>query len=367
MNSIPANDDVSFDPISLPTAAPAALSDDFVDMVRVRNAVLREVNDGSDVDAQTPDDLRPLYLPDPDERRQLWLVRRGGQVIGRIGVDLPQVDGSRTAFWFLDLLSAHHGNGIGTRAHQEIIEPTARQHGRSVLQTWAQHREEHGERLDSPAGLGSIPLDHAARFGIRNGYTLAQVERRSEFDLTTGLRRVRELLTGAEEKAAGYRVVHWQVPTPAEFVDDYAWLKSRMSTDAPAADLEWDEEPWDAERIARHDAVLVRGDGGRALVTAAQHIASGRLVAFNELTIQSDPEGATSQEDTLVLAEHRGHRLGMLVKCAGLLAWPAIAPRSSRVVTYNAEENRPMLDVNEAIGFVPVAYEGAWKKTLVTP
>ncbi len=359
----PNDRDVIFEPITLPTSADSAPSDQFTEMVRVRNAVLREVS-GSDVDAQTPTDLLPLFVPGPDEERHLWLLRRGGQVIGRLGIDLPQVEGSRMAFWFLDILAAHHGEGIGTRAHEEIIEPTARRHGRSVLQAWAQHAEEEGERIDSPAGLGSIPRDHAARFFLRNGYTLAQVERRSEFDLTSGLPHVDELFAAAEQAAAGYRIVQWQVPTPAEYADDYAWLKSRMNTDAPAADLEWDEEPWDAERVARHDALLVRGDGGRALVTAAQHIASGRLVAFNELTIQSDPAGATSQEDTLVLKEHRGHRLGMLVKCAGLSAWPQIAPRSTRVVTYNAEENRPMLDVNEAIGFVPVAYEGAWKRVL---
>lgn len=364
MNTHIATDStVSFDPVALPTASDEGLSPDFEEMTRVRNAVLREVM-GSDVDAQTPEDLAPLFVPDPDELRYLWLIRRGGEVIGRLGVDIPQIDGSRTAFWFLDILAAHHGQGIGTRVHAEIVEPTARAHGRTVLQTWAQHAEEPGERLPSPAGLGSVPRDHAARFGLALGYTLAQVERRSEFDLTTGLPHVEVLFAAAQTAAEGYRIVQWQVPTPAEYVEDYAWLKSRMSTDAPAADLEWDEEPWDAERIARHDATLVRGQDGRALVTAAQHIETGRLVAFNELTIQSDPEGVTSQEDTLVLTEHRGHRLGMLVKCAGLLAWPALAPLSTRVVTYNAEENRPMLDVNEAIGFVPVAYEGAWKKVL---
>lgn len=358
-----AVDEIVFEEVTLPRPD-AEIPASFVEMIRVRNAVLREVNGTAEEDQQ-PGDLAPLFHPDPDEIRFLWLIRRGGEVIGRIGVDLPQVEGSRTAFWFLDMLSAHHGLGIGSRAHEEVIEPTARAHGRSILQVWALHREDaDAARIDSPAGLGSVPRDHAARFGARNGYALAQVVRRSAFDLRSDRARLERLRADAQTAAHDYRVVQWQVPTPAEFADDYAWMKSRMNTDAPAADLEWDEEPWDAERVARHDEMLVRGEGGRALVTAAQHVPTGRLVAFNELTIQSDPAGITSQEDTLVLREHRGHRLGMLVKAAGLLAWSEIAPRSPRVVTYNAEENRPMLSVNEEIGFVPVGYEGAWKKVL---
>ena len=104
-------------------------------------------------------------------------------------------------------------------------------------------------------------------------------------------------------------------------------MKSRMITDAPSAALEFDEEAWDAARIAQHDAKYT--DVGRTIqVTAAQHIETGELVRFQRArrSARTAPR-PRYQEDTLVLKEHRGHKLGTLVKCAGLLSWREIAPR----------------------------------------
>ena len=348
-------------PLAFPTRLDAADAADFLDMIDVRNRVYREIN-GHDDEAITAAELLPHYQPDPRETRIMWIALLDGRVVGRAGIDIPLEEDSKIAFWQIELLRAAWGRGIGSAAYA-LIEGAARAHGRTVLQSWAAHPAADGPQLQPPTGFGSIPDDRAARFYGRHGYTLEQVERNSAFDLRAPFDGVERLLADAEAASADYRVVQWFAPAPAAYVEGYAWMKSRMSTDAPAAEMEFDEEVWDAARVARHDALYT--DAGRLLlVTAAQHIATGELCAFNELVVGADRTEASHQEDTLVLRHHRGHRLGTLVKCAGLLRWRELVPDSARVLTYNAEENRPMLDINEAIGFVPIAYGGAWKKVL---
>lgn len=354
--------DVEFRTLTIPASADAADADDFIAMTHARNVIYREIS-GNDDEAMTPAELLPHYQPDPDELRYVWNILADGRTIGRVGVDIPLEEGSRTAYWLVELLEEFAGRGIGSAGYA-LVEQTAREHGRSVLQSWAEHPDAPGPRLEPPTGFGSIPDDRAARFYRRHGYTLEQVERRSALDLAATVDHVEALLAEAEAKAVGYHVEQWLLPTPADFVDGYAWAKSRMSTDVPAAALEFDEETWDADRLARHEQRLLDG-GHTVLVTVAVEDGTGTVAAFNELLIGADRTAITQQNDTLVLREHRGHRLGMLIKCAGLRRWRGLMPDSPRVVTYNAEENRPMLDINEAIGFTPASYTAAWKKTLV--
>ncbi|WP_029144345.1 GNAT family N-acetyltransferase [Microbacterium luticocti] len=362
MNPIPAHDDVQLRPLVIPHSVDAADAADFVDMVRVRNAVYRELN-GNDDESNTPAEILPNYRDETYERTLMWLAVRHGEPVGRAMLTLPLEPGSRVAYVNIELLRAAWGLGIGREA-AAVLREAAAQAGRTVLQAWATHTgTDEADRLTAPTGFGSIPRDHTARFLQAQGFTLEQIERKSALELTDATAdRVDRLLDEAIRVATGYRIVSWSAPTPPEYVDGYAWMKSRMLTDIPSAALEFDEEAWDAARVADYEKSYL--EAGRTLhVTAAQHVATGELAAFNELVIGADRTEATHQEDTLVLAEHRGHRLGMLVKCAALRDWRAFAPHSPRVITYNAEENRPMLDINEAIGFEPVAYNGAWKQT----
>ena len=90
----------------------------------------------------------------------------------------------------------------------------------------------------------------------------------------------------------------------------------------------------------------------------------GRLVAFTDLQVPlAQPERA-HQGGTLVLREHRGHRLGALMKAAVLRELAATMPEVRRISTYNSEDNTPMVAVNEALGFRPAGQLSTWSLRL---
>lgn len=360
--SIPLVAGATLHPLSLPARADAADAAELREFAAMRNRLYRELRGRADEDL-TARELLPMLRSTPDQATYSWAVRREGELIGRAGLNVPLSAGAQRAFGFIELFPAVWGEGIAS-AVLPHLESVSLSHGRTMLQAWAEQPPSDGPHLSAPTGFGSVPDDHISRFLQRHGFTLEQVVRASALELSDdNLAAIRSLRDEAERASNEYRVVQWMTPTPPEFADGYAWMKSRMVIDVPSAGLGYDEEEWDAARVARMDRD--RAEGGYIFqITAAQHITTGELCAFNELRFASDPDASTHQHDTLVLAGHRGHRLGMLIKCAALLTWKNVAPLSPRVITYNAEENRPMLAINEALGFRPFAYEGAWTKDL---
>jgi len=354
-------DELTITPIRVPEAdvtAPEAA--DFRAAVEVRNRVGAATRGADAVDV-TAAQMLPQWKT-TDEEVHGWLVRSGGAVAGRGMMYIPLEEASRRAQLRVELLPEFWGRGYGRRVLR-FLEDRARERGRDILQSWSEHMPTGADRLDARTGFGSIPLDPASRLMSGAGYSLEQVYRISTLDLTRPLDAIEPLRESARSAASGYRYVSWLTPTPDEWVEDYAWMKSRMSTDAPAGDAVIDEETWDADRIRRMEDRW-SASGMTALVGAAQHVESGRLVAFTELISFRVPGKPIDQNDTLVLKDHRGHRLGALVKTETLLRARDVFPEGLRIVTGNAEENRPMLAVNEAMGFTPTRYNGEWQKVV---
>ena len=159
-----------------------------------------------------------------------------------------------------------------------------------------------------------------------------------------------------------YRATIWHGPTPAELQDDVAELFRRMSIDAPSAELEYEEEVWDAERIRARDAEVTAG--GHVLLFTLIHAGDGSPAAFSILEIPLTSTGFAYQNETLVHGEHRGRRLGLLSKALNLQALKTFRPDVERIHTWNAGENRHMLAINDEMGFRPTGWEGLWQLKL---
>jgi GNAT superfamily N-acetyltransferase len=161
-----------------------------------------------------------------------------------------------------------------------------------------------------------------------------------------------------------YRTFTFITPWPAEYREDQCELARKMSTDEPAGDGDHEEEVWDEQRIEESDALLA-AQRSRKLAAVAQHIESGRLVAFTELLLSPDRPGEAWQMATLVHPEHRGHRLGLAVKLANLEFLEETEPSIRQVVTGNAGVNAPMIAINEMLGFKVVSEGSFWQKSLL--
>ena len=170
-------------------------------------------------------------------------------------------------------------------------------------------------------------------------------------------------LASATHASVGYRTVTWQGRTPEGWLDDIALLRTRSSTEEPNAGIQQTEDVWTAERVRSVDDLQATSPR-ILLTTVALHEASGRLAGYTELDVPPEADRPVEQAHTLVLREHRGHRLGTLLKLVNLRELAARFPGRRLVETMNAEENRHMLDVNDALGFETDSYSARWKKNI---
>jgi len=346
--------------LAIPATLDSPGAADFAATVDVRNAVEAAALGTRELAPSV--EILLANWNDPYDPKRLFVARVDGRIVARGLLGLPMEEGSVVAWCIAEVLPEFQGRGIGT-ALMEVVEAEAAKAGRTTLQSFAAHAPGEGERLPSPTGFGAVPRDNReVRFLLDRGYALEQVDRYSRFELDGTEERIGEFRADSEASAGSdYRYIEWTGDTPEQYLTAMAELSARMATDAPSADMDIDEEVWDAARVRDRDARL-RAGGLTQVWAVAEHIPSGELVAMSGLEVSDNLDMAVNQADTLVRADHRGHRLGMLVKAGNLQQLRRVFPDRGVVATFNAEENRPMLQVNEDLGFVPAGYYGNWKK-----
>lgn len=334
--------------------------DEFVAFTEIENATQVRAYGTRDVEIRA-EELLPHYR-DPHEEVRFIAARDGDRIVGRLVLQRT-LEAPETGFVELQVRPECEGLGVG-RALADRLDDLAAHLALTKLLTYVPSAPgaPGDERLTSPTGHGSVALgDRGTCFLLARGWRLEQVERGSRLALPADAEALRMLRAEAERHADGYRLHTWVGLTPASMRPGMAELMERMTTDAPSAGLEEPAESWDADRVLENETRLSAGRD--VLTTVAEHTGSGRLAGMTWFSVPRG-EVPVRQWDTIVRSEDRGHRLGMLLKVANLQALEERFPGRPSVVTWNAEENRHMLDVNEAIGFVPMGYDGGWRKDL---
>lgn len=289
---------------------------------------------------QTDDPLGPPWSPRrmrswvkyPGDPAETWLCEdeADGTVHGWYFLRLPERENRDRASVYLTVHPASRRQGTGTAMLRHAAGRAARA-GRAVL------------------GSGTFQGTAGAAFARRAGAVPGLVEARRVLVLgKIPAGHVASLREQAARAAAGYTLASWDGPIPDEYLAGYAAVENAMG-DAPLDDGE-EPETWDTARARDRMGDRVR-QGRRIYTVAALHAASGAMAAATAVEADPDNPAWGHQLLTAVTREHRGHRLGMLVKTA-MLDWLAVTePALERIVTGNAAINHHMIAINEELGY----------------
>ncbi|HEV2373065.1 MAG TPA: GNAT family N-acetyltransferase [Streptosporangiaceae bacterium] len=283
---------------------------------------------------EPPMSLRPFtawltygWTEDPT---QVWLARDdSGQPVGWSKLTLPERENRHLA------------------SVMPVVHPERRRAGlgRMLLRHAAGQAQQAGRTVLTCDVRESSPGEAFARaVGARQ---LETTEIRRELDLRgTTAEQWLALRRQAEPAAQGYSLVYWEGPLPESRLVQMASIYGAMA-DAPH---DHEAQVVDVDRVRLSETVNA-ATGLRRHTVAALHNESGDVVAVTEVVIDPAEPQQAYQAITAVVSQHRGHRLGLLVKARMHEILAGLEPQLTRISTGNAGGNKHMIAINETMGY----------------
>ncbi|MFD6280487.1 GNAT family N-acetyltransferase [Streptomyces sp. NPDC060209] len=281
----------------------------------------------------------------PDTELAGEVVLLGGQAVGALRLVFP--DGAPVAVVDQLLIAPkERRQGIGTALFRRA-RALAEQHGRSLLIATLTQSLPGGQPRDEGPAAFALALGATPSAGPEGVHQWLDLDRHDPS------------ADGIPEVPAGYRLQRWGTITPDAFAIAVSELGTSLGASLPET---WGQGPEAirASHVRRYERMRV-GRGRRAYHVGAVHEATGELAGFTSVSkTTGNPEHAL-QGMTVVAPAHRGHRLGLLLKLANLAHVREYEPGVRLIETANADDNRPMIALNEAMGFVPQERWVSWE------
>ncbi len=274
---------------------------------------------------------------------QAYLARDdSGALIGLLKVDLPTYDNTNTAWFEAEVHPDHRGRGLGS----ELVR--------------------YGEELAAKAGRDTLgmfqwDLPKAHTFALKHGYEEKAIEVNRRQDVAAlDWSTVQKLYDEAVDASSAYELVRVSDRLPDEMLEDMVAVTATIN-DAPRDDLDIEDDEFTPERLRAYEKAQLAHDRTIYRVIARER-ATGVLAGHSTITVERERPHIGEQADTAVSRDHRGHRLGALVK-TGMLLWLREAePALTQIDTWNAESNSHMIAINEQLGYQIVARSKVYQK-----
>jgi GNAT superfamily N-acetyltransferase len=244
-----------------------------------------------------------------------------------------------------------------------VIAPDKRRHGygTALLRHAAKRAAADGRTiLTADTRRGSPGSGFAAAMRARAG--VVAIRRVLEMDsIPAG--KLAELRAKAEVAAQGYSLLRWTGLTPEEDLLGVATVRAAMA-DAPHNP---GEEPHgvDPERVHYQERRMIE-TGMRRYTVAARCNRTGELAGLTQMGVDPQELPWARQFITAVSREHRGHRLGLLVKLDMLDMLTAAEPDVRHILTDNADANQHMIAINAELGYRILDEQQSWELDVAT-
>ena len=268
---------------------------------------------------------------EPDER-YLYLPAGSDEPVAVFEVQLPSRDNRHLVWGSIVVHPDHRRQGHGNALVAELVR-RAQESGRTTI--W----------------LGTAEDDLGGRaFLEANGFGYASHDaRRKQVLADVDPEAVEALYARAVEAAHDYELVRLVPPFSDELLEQLVEVTEAIN-DAPMGDLTFEDEVFDLDRLRAVETAR-EGRGDKVYRIAARHRETGVIGGHTLVIINPADAQYAGQGDTAVHRDHRGHRLGLLLKI-DMMHWLAEAePQIKEITTWNHADNRYMIDVNEAIGY----------------
>jgi GNAT superfamily N-acetyltransferase len=263
--------------------------------------------------------------------RETWLATEDGRPVGCYLLELPEHANRQVGFCQLIVPPPLRRRGLGSALLSHCAS-RARAAGRGTL---AQEVPD-----DSPG----------AAFASAQGARRGNAELRKVLDLhdPAVADRIAVLAAEAAVPGAGYELRSWTGLTPDEYLDQTVAVGVAMQDSPSSAGIEHDL--WDRQRLRAGEQESLE-HGRLPFQVAAFHTATGQMAGFSLVMVDDGVPGWGRQFDTLVTREHRGHRLGLLMKIEMISVLSSQAPQVERIITANGDRNLHMAAINDLLGF----------------